>query len=126
MDKIKNTLADSILEGGMPSPTDIQQRLALAQLRKLEKEDADLFEREEQLKKFRLMNALEAKKKSEELLMIQAMCNHRKPNNASAVVGYRSHQHVEQWICQNCFKEWFGHEVPPMLRPPREKVGGPL
>ena len=107
-------------------PGGVSERLAELQLRKLEQELTDETNRLEQLKKFRLMNALEAKRKTEEMLMTQAMCNHKKPNNASAVVGYRSHQHVEQWICQNCFKEWFGADVPPMLRPPREQVGGPL
>jgi len=111
---------------GVPGNEDIQRRLALLQLKKLEKEVTDEAEHQEQLKNFRLMNALDAKRKEEEKQMTQLMCNHLKPNNASAVVGYRSHQHVEQWICQNCFKEWFGADVPPMLRPAREKVGGPL
>jgi len=116
------------MEGLTPDePSDsVARRLAELQLRKLEKELSDETATQEQMKKFRMMNALEAKRKTEELAMTQAICNHRKPNNASAVVGYRSHQHVEQFICQNCFKEWFGADVPNGLRPSRDQVGGPL
>ena len=108
------------------SMDEVQRRLAILQLRKMEQEVVDEANQVTQRENFRRQVALEAKKKREEDLVKQELCNHRKPNNASAVVGYRSHQHMEQWICQNCFKEWQGIEVPSSLRPPNTEVGGPM
>lgn len=115
---------DNVIE--MPkgkSATEILAELQIAQYQEAKQKKTD---EEERMKRFRLMNALEAKKRKEEMEAMQAICNHRKPNNRTAIVGYRSHDHVENFICQNCFLEWHGGEVPAMLRPPREQVGGPI
>jgi len=122
LERIKNEEAEEAIRAAK-SP---QDRLAELQLAELEEKLTAKKVEDENLRKLRLINALEAKRKEEERVMTQSLCNHRKPNNNPAVVAYRAQDYVEQFICQNCFKEWYGDQVPTGLRPLREHIGGSI
>lgn len=75
----------------------------------------------------RAQNVTDIAKRLKEDQDRQANCSHRKPapSHESAIAGQRDHSGVAHFICQYCQKQWLGSELPPQLRVPADRVGGP-
>lgn len=64
-------------------------------------------------------------KEQEDIENKKKNCPHRKPNLASALSGQRDHAHNTHYICAYCASTFTDADVPPLLRPSPEVIGGP-
>ena len=124
----QDILAEGLANG--PASTDpevlqMQKGLLALQLKKLTEEMGEQDENKRIQLEARKQNAFqleEARKKTE---FIQSLCPHQKPNGQPAIAGPRDHQHNYIFICAYCSKTFNQHTLPPHLRIPSERVGGP-
>lgn len=135
--KAKSPLLDpsTILSSGIldsetssPASSGITQELQKALLYELNQNRARQEEKERIQQAARDNNIQDVKHKMENDRLIQEGCQHIKPapSRDSAVAGQRDHRGEAHFICQYCAKEWTGTTLPPHLRIPAERVGGPI
>lgn len=73
----------------------------------------------------REQNAKQLERARQQQEAIQGLCPHQKPNGQPAIAGQRDHQHHYIFICAYCAKTFNENTLPPHLRIPSERVGGP-
>jgi hypothetical protein len=99
--------------------------LAAILARKLAREEAEYELQEEQRKEQQRQGAMAMETRRKAQAQAQDNCPHMKPWGGSALAGQRTHQHDTLLICQFCGKLFVGETIPPHLRVPAERVGGP-
>ena len=109
-----------------PSLADVEVRLKLIQLQRLEREEAQIEEERSNLEKARQAGIDSVRQKMAAEKQKQALCSHRKENGRTQLAGQKDHSGIIHLICQNCQKHWKGSEIPPDLFPNGDgQVGGP-
>lgn len=109
-----------------PSLADVETRLKLIQLQRLEREEAAIEEEIENQKKSRQAGIDSVRQKMASEKQKQASCSHLKENGRTQLAGQKDHSGIIHLICQNCQKHWRGNEIPPGLFPTGDgSVGGP-
>ena len=103
----------------------IDDQLKYFQLEELKRQFAKRSEDDKVTKAMHESGAKAMQQKRDQELSRQNNCSHMKPWGGSAIAGQRDHAQMSHWICQFCWKEWKGTELPSNLRIPAEKVGGP-
>jgi hypothetical protein len=118
------TLAASQQTPGQAMDPNLSQLLGVL-ARKMLREEAQLeqVESERKAQQEQGAKAMEQRRKAQK--NAQEQCSHLKPWGGSALAGQRTHQHNTLMICQFCGKLFDGIEVPPHLRIPAERIGGP-
>lgn len=126
--------------GALATPTDPTIQKATLELLRKQAELADLqaeellrakAERQEKVeikKRAKESNLETIRKNLDEIKSQQEACIHRKPapSHESALAGQRDHQQVTHYVCQYCAKPFTDKTVPPNLRIPADRVGGPI
>ena len=107
------------------SPDEVRTQKEALELEELKERRAEIKEQRRIQLAARKQNAeqLELSRKQQEA--IQSLCPHLKPNGTTAIAGQRDHQHHYIFICAYCSKTFNEHTLPPHLRVPAERVGGP-
>lgn len=100
------------------------ERLALKQLERMEKEEAEVEAKKNQDNEARKRNAKALQSQRENDLLKQKYCAHLKENGRTNLAGQRDHNGVVHLICQRCAKEFTG-QVEYHLQPRAEFIGGP-
>lgn len=95
------------------------------ELEELKERRAEVKEQRRIALEARKQNAFQLEKARENQENIQRLCPHQKPNGQPAIAGQRDHQHHYIFICAYCSKTFNEHTLPPHLRIPAERVGGP-
>ncbi len=105
---------------------ELDKRLKMAQLLKLEKQLAEEAEAERQQEASRKsgIDAVWSKIKNEKLT--QDNCAHLKENGHTHLAGQKDHSGIINLVCQRCQKPFKGNQIPHHLFPSREgAIGGP-
>lgn len=107
------------------SPEQVRQQKEALELEELKERRAEIKEQRRIAIAARKQNAeqLEHARKQQEAT--QSLCPHLKPNGQPAIAGQRDHQHHYIFICAYCSKTFNEYTLPPHLRIPSERVGGP-
>jgi hypothetical protein len=103
----------------------MQKGLLALQLKQLSKQVAEQDEAEQSHNAARLQNAIGQEKARQQQVQRQSMCPHVKPNGQSALGGQRINGTNYFFLCLYCQKEFNETNLPPHLRLPLERVGGP-
>lgn len=104
-----------------------QLQLEELQAKKLKKEMDQQEENEENRRKAHAEGARSMEQRRLNELAKQAACNHMlELQGGPAIVCQRNHNRDYMFMCQLCQKEWLNGEVPPHLRIPMDRIGGPL
>lgn len=106
---------------------DLEKRLKMIQLQRMEREELAIAEAEKALITARQAGIDSVKMKMANEKAKQDYCSHRKENQDTHLAGQKDHSGVINLICQGCQKAWRGTEtIPHGLFPTREGAcGGP-
>jgi len=108
------------------SMAEIEERLKLIQLKRLEREEAAIEEEIENQKKARQAGIDSVRQKMASEKQKQASCSHLKENGRTQLAGQKDHSGIIHLICQNCQKHFLGNQIPPGLFPTGDgAIGGP-
>lgn len=108
-----------------PEVLAMQKGLLALQYKKLAEEMGESDENKRMQMEARKQNAFQLEQARKLQEMNQQLCPHQKPNGQPAIAGQRDHQHEYIFICAYCAKTFSGRNLPPHLRIPAERVGGP-
>jgi uncharacterized metal-binding protein YceD (DUF177 family) len=124
--KVDNTQMDKTIDLDTldTSKLSVSELLALRQLQRIEKEDAEKELQEKQNMQMRKENAMAMDRQRKDAMLNQNHCQHLKENGRTNLAGQRDHQRVIHLVCQRCGKEFTG-QVDYHLMPKAEAIGGP-
>lgn len=104
----------------------LEKRLKLIQLQRLEREEALIAEAETAKIIARQAGIDSVKSQMAQAKAKQANCNHLKENSRTHLAGQKDHSGIINLICQRCQKQFIGNQIPPHLFPNSEfAIGGP-
>lgn len=104
----------------------LEKRLKLIQLQRLEREEAAIADMEKAKIIARQAGIDSVKSQMLQAAAKQANCNHLKENSRTHLAGQKDHSGVINLICQRCQKHFVGNQIPHHLMPTADgAVGGP-
>lgn len=107
------------------SSDEVRRQKEALELEELKERRAEIKEQRRIALAARKQNAEQLEKARQNQEAIQSLCPHQKPNGQPAIAGQRDHQHHYIFICAYCAKVFNEYNLPPHLRIPAERVGGP-
>lgn len=123
--KVNEKLDDVIVA---PDMLDLDRRLKVLQLSKLEEETKKSEDEKDSIERFKVARKAEVELANSRERNMQAACLHRKRDNTANLGGQRDHSGHRHFICLNCNKHWMDQELPMELAQnfDFDRIGGPI
>lgn len=124
--KSEEQIIETFVASGSQDSGDIQKTLLRIMLEKYQREKAEEEERQKLLLEARKQGAMTMEMRRQAELAAQEACSHMKPYGGPAIGGQRDHNNTIHYVCLHCGKHWTQADLPPNLRIPMDKIGGPV